>query len=174
MTPHYKQLSLCAHLIKWLLVKLRSVPHNDVIALNGIFAVALLLWGGFNIARSKYLQRRGISRLLTAFVIDEIEIEIDICQMTKINRNKHLLKHLIMSQRLHLHLHLHSTCTCTCTCTCSKLIPTKRSTLLWMLGVLIIGILVILWAWRIGPFATSVQQLTIVMSKVNYHFIVAN
>lgn len=40
----------------------------------------------------------------------------------------------------------------------SKLIPTKRSTLLWMLGVLIIGILVILWAWRIGPFATSVQQ----------------
>ena len=26
----------------------------------------------------------------------------------------------------------------------SKLIPTKRSTLLWMLGVLIIGILVIL------------------------------
>ncbi|MFI7960471.1 MFS transporter, partial [Acinetobacter baumannii] len=36
--------------------------YNDVIALNGIFAVALLLWGGFNIARSKYLQRRGISR----------------------------------------------------------------------------------------------------------------
>ena len=40
----------------------------------------------------------------------------------------------------------------------SKLIPTKRSTLLWMLVVLIVGILVILWAWRIGPFATSVQQ----------------
>ena len=36
--------------------------YNDVIALNGIFAIALLLWGGFNIARSKYLQRRGISR----------------------------------------------------------------------------------------------------------------
>ncbi|SSU85042.1 multidrug resistance efflux pump [Acinetobacter baumannii] len=34
----------------------------------------------------------------------------------------------------------------------SKLIPTKRSTLLWMLGVLIIGILVILWAWRIWAF----------------------
>ena len=36
--------------------------YNDVIALNGIFAIALLSWGGFNIARSKYLQRRGISR----------------------------------------------------------------------------------------------------------------
>ncbi|MDI9694268.1 MFS transporter, partial [Acinetobacter baumannii] len=36
--------------------------YNDVIALNGMFAVALLLWGGCNIARSKYLQRRGISR----------------------------------------------------------------------------------------------------------------
>ncbi|MFV5406384.1 biotin/lipoyl-binding protein, partial [Acinetobacter sp. 228] len=58
----------------------------------------------------------------------------------------------------------------------SKLIPTKRSTLLWMLGVLIIGILVILWAWRIGPFATSVQQTdnsyvkgktTILSSQIN-------
>ncbi len=58
----------------------------------------------------------------------------------------------------------------------AKLIPTKRSTLLWMLGVLIIGILVILWAWRIGPFATSVQQTdnsyvkgktTILSSQIN-------
>ncbi|MEA1229492.1 HlyD family secretion protein [Acinetobacter sp. IRS14] len=58
----------------------------------------------------------------------------------------------------------------------SKLIPTKRSTLLWMLGVLIVGILVILWAWRIGPFATSVQQTdnsyvkgktTILSSQIN-------
>lgn len=40
----------------------------------------------------------------------------------------------------------------------SKLIKTKRSTLWWMLLVLIAGILVILWAWRIGPFATAVQQ----------------
>ena len=58
----------------------------------------------------------------------------------------------------------------------SKLIPTKHSTLLWMLGVLIVGILVILWAWRIGPFATSVQQTdnsyvkgktTILSSQIN-------
>ncbi|MFW1798399.1 HlyD family secretion protein, partial [Acinetobacter guillouiae] len=58
----------------------------------------------------------------------------------------------------------------------SKLIPTKSSTLFWMLGVLIIGILVILWAWRIGPFATSVQQTdnsyvkgktTILSSQIN-------
>ncbi|MFT4020138.1 MAG: HlyD family secretion protein, partial [Acinetobacter sp.] len=40
----------------------------------------------------------------------------------------------------------------------SKLIATRHSTLLWMFVVLIIGILVILWAWRIGPFATSIQQ----------------
>ena len=32
--------------------------YNDVIALNGIFAVLLLLWGGFNIAKSKYLVRK--------------------------------------------------------------------------------------------------------------------
>lgn len=48
----------------------------------------------------------------------------------------------------------------------SKLIPTKRSTLLWMLGVLIIGILVILWAWRIGPLQRVYSKRTIVMSKV--------
>lgn len=32
--------------------------YNDVIALNGIFAVLLLLWGGFNIAKSQYLVRK--------------------------------------------------------------------------------------------------------------------
>lgn len=31
----------------------------------------------------------------------------------------------------------------------SKLIKTKRSTLWWMLLVLIVGITIILWAWRI-------------------------
>lgn len=52
----------------------------------------------------------------------------------------------------------------------SKLIPTKRSTLLWMLGVLIIGILVILWAWRIGPLPQVCSKLTIVMLKVKLPF----
>ncbi|SPL68994.1 MFS transporter [Acinetobacter stercoris] len=32
--------------------------YNDVIALNGIFAVLLLIWGSFNIARSKYQLRK--------------------------------------------------------------------------------------------------------------------
>lgn len=32
--------------------------YNDVIALNGIFAVLLLIWGGLNITRSKYLLRK--------------------------------------------------------------------------------------------------------------------
>ncbi|MFT4021977.1 MAG: MFS transporter [Acinetobacter sp.] len=36
--------------------------YNDVIALNGIFAIALLLWGGFNITKAKYMQRKGLSR----------------------------------------------------------------------------------------------------------------
>ena len=40
----------------------------------------------------------------------------------------------------------------------SKLIKTKKSTLWWMLLVLIIGITIILWAWRIGPFHTSIEQ----------------
>ncbi len=31
--------------------------YNDVIALNGIFAVIVFLWGGFNIARNKYQAR---------------------------------------------------------------------------------------------------------------------
>ncbi|CAB1222555.1 MFS transporter [Acinetobacter bouvetii] len=32
--------------------------YNDVIALNGIFAVFLLMWGGFNIARAKWRGRK--------------------------------------------------------------------------------------------------------------------
>ena len=32
--------------------------YNDVIALNGVFAVLLLIWGGLNITRSKYLLRK--------------------------------------------------------------------------------------------------------------------
>ncbi|WP_174560857.1 HlyD family secretion protein [Acinetobacter bouvetii] len=58
----------------------------------------------------------------------------------------------------------------------SKLIATKKSTLLWMFLVLIIGIIVIMWAWRIGPFNSSVQQTdnsyirgqtTILSSQIN-------
>lgn len=32
--------------------------YNDVIALNGIFALLLLLWGSFNILKSQYLLRK--------------------------------------------------------------------------------------------------------------------
>ncbi|KFK91667.1 HlyD family secretion protein, partial [Serratia sp. Ag2] len=58
----------------------------------------------------------------------------------------------------------------------SKLIKTKRSTLWWMLLVLIVGITIILWAWRIGPFHTAVEQTdnsyvkgktTILSSQIN-------
>lgn len=58
----------------------------------------------------------------------------------------------------------------------SKLIPTKPSTLFWMLLVLIVGILIILWAWRLGPFHTVVErtdnsyvkgQTTILSSQIN-------
>ena len=34
--------------------------YNDVIALNGIFAVILLLWGLFKYARNKYKTRRSL------------------------------------------------------------------------------------------------------------------
>ncbi len=40
----------------------------------------------------------------------------------------------------------------------SKLIVTKKSTLWWMLLVLLLGISIIMWAWRIGPFNTPVEQ----------------
>ncbi len=58
----------------------------------------------------------------------------------------------------------------------SKLIKTKRSTLWWMLLVLLVGITIILWAWRIGPFHTAVEQTdnsyvkgktTILSSQIN-------
>ncbi|MCK4080377.1 HlyD family secretion protein [Acinetobacter radioresistens] len=58
----------------------------------------------------------------------------------------------------------------------SKLIPTRHSTLFWMLLVLIIGITIILWAWRLGPFHTAIErtdnsyvkgQTTILSSQIN-------
>lgn len=60
--------------------------------------------------------------------------------------------------------------------TTSKLIKTKRSTLWWMLLVLIVGITIILWTWRIGPFHTAIEQTdnsyvkgktTILSSQIN-------
>ncbi|WP_109440241.1 HlyD family secretion protein [Acinetobacter haemolyticus] len=58
----------------------------------------------------------------------------------------------------------------------SKLIETKRSTLWWMLLVLLVGITIILWAWKIGPFHTAIEQTdnsyikgktTILSSQIN-------
>ncbi|GAB3047453.1 HlyD family secretion protein [Acinetobacter apis] len=40
----------------------------------------------------------------------------------------------------------------------SKIIKTKKSTLVLMFFVLLIGITAILWAWRIGPFNTPIEQ----------------
>ncbi|WP_237411435.1 HlyD family secretion protein [Acinetobacter nectaris] len=39
-----------------------------------------------------------------------------------------------------------------------KLIKTKKSTLILMFFILLIGISAILWAWRLGPFNSPVQQ----------------
>ncbi|WP_151746470.1 HlyD family secretion protein [Acinetobacter soli] len=39
-----------------------------------------------------------------------------------------------------------------------KLIPTKKSTLILMFFVLLVGIGLIMWAWQIGPFQTALQQ----------------
>ncbi|WP_130804605.1 HlyD family secretion protein [Acinetobacter ihumii] len=39
-----------------------------------------------------------------------------------------------------------------------KLIPTKKSTLAIMFVVLLIGVGLIMWAWRIGPFHTVMEQ----------------
>ena len=58
----------------------------------------------------------------------------------------------------------------------SKLIPTEKSTLIWMLLVLIVGIVIIMWAWKIGPFNSNLQQTdnsyvrgqtTILSSQIN-------
>ena len=40
----------------------------------------------------------------------------------------------------------------------SKLIPTAKRTLILMFLVLIIGIGIILWAWKIGPFDSTVES----------------
>ena len=40
----------------------------------------------------------------------------------------------------------------------SKLIPTAKRTLILMFLVLIIGIGIILWAWKIGPFDSAVES----------------
>lgn len=39
-----------------------------------------------------------------------------------------------------------------------KLIPTKKSTLAIMFIVLLVGLGLIMWAWRIGPFHTAIEQ----------------
>lgn len=58
----------------------------------------------------------------------------------------------------------------------SKLIPTAKTTLIWMALVLIVGIVIIMWAWRIGPFNSTIQQTdnsyirgqtTILSSQIN-------
>lgn len=40
----------------------------------------------------------------------------------------------------------------------SKTISTRKSTLLWMLIVFVIGALIVLWAWGIGPFHSAIEQ----------------
>ncbi|AOA59839.1 RND transporter [Acinetobacter larvae] len=58
----------------------------------------------------------------------------------------------------------------------SKLIRTPKAVLLLMLVVFLLGITVILWAWRIGPFASAIErtdnsyikgQTTILSSQIN-------
>ena len=58
----------------------------------------------------------------------------------------------------------------------SKLIVTRKSTLWWMLLVLLVGITIIMWAWRIGPFNSPIEQTdnsyirgqtTILSSQIN-------
>lgn len=39
-----------------------------------------------------------------------------------------------------------------------KLVPTKKSTLVIMFFVLVIGLGLIMWAWRVGPFQTTIEQ----------------
>lgn len=67
--------------------------YNDVIALNGILLShyscgVVLILHEVNIYNVEELA------VLNGFFIDEIEIEIDICQMIKTNRNKLHLKQL--------------------------------------------------------------------------------
>ena len=58
----------------------------------------------------------------------------------------------------------------------SKLIPTAKRTLILMFLVLIIGIGIILWAWKIGPFDSAVEstdnsyikgKTTVLSSQIN-------
>ncbi|MDN5646675.1 MAG: HlyD family secretion protein, partial [Acinetobacter sp.] len=58
----------------------------------------------------------------------------------------------------------------------SKLIPTAKRTLILMFLVLIIGIGIILWAWKIGPFDSTVEstdnsyvkgKTTVLSSQIN-------
>ena len=58
----------------------------------------------------------------------------------------------------------------------SKLIPTDRKVLILMFFVLLLGIALILWAWRIGPFDTAIEstensyvkgKTTVLSSQIN-------
>lgn len=58
----------------------------------------------------------------------------------------------------------------------SKLITTPKRVLWWMLAVFVVGVVIILWAWRLGPFNSSIQstdnsyikgQTTVLSSQIN-------
>lgn len=58
----------------------------------------------------------------------------------------------------------------------SKLIPTARKTLVLMFIVLLVGIAIIMWAWKIGPFSNTIQstdnsyvkgKTTVLSSQIN-------
>lgn len=54
---------------------------NDVIALNGLFAVLLLLWGSCNIAWSKYRQRRSTPATITPSLSTNPQPNIAVAQL---------------------------------------------------------------------------------------------
>lgn len=58
----------------------------------------------------------------------------------------------------------------------SKLIATPKPVLWWMLAVFLVGVVIILWAWRLGPFNSHIQktdnsyikgQTTVLSSQIN-------
>lgn len=58
----------------------------------------------------------------------------------------------------------------------TKLIVTPKAVLWWMLVVFVVGLIVILWAWRLGPFNNHIQktdnsyikgQTTVLSSQIN-------
>lgn len=58
----------------------------------------------------------------------------------------------------------------------SKLITTPKPVLWWMLAVFVVGVVIILWAWRLGPFNSHIQttdnsyikgQTTVLSSQIN-------